>query len=432
MTAVVEIAGLTLVHFVWQGAAIAALAAAGLWLLRHAPPQARYLLACLALALMIAAPLMTALMLGTTASSAATSTIDAAMSPGIAVSAGVHVPASQGDGRVTGTGVLPWVVAIWATGATALLLRLGLGWHRIGGLRRAALLASPSRWAPAGAAMADRLGLQRVIRVVDSVAIDTPIVIGWLRPVVLLPVAALANLTPGQVSAILAHELAHVRRHDFAVNVLQALTETALFYHPVVWWLSNRIRVEREHCCDAIAVAMGGDAVAYVEALTEIEAWRTGEARLAVAATGGSLIDRVRRVLGAEAHPPTRSAGVVIAATLALLIAAGGAVLVTAIEPAPASDGNAVAWRIVFDHPTGELSVKGFTGRDLIRFAYDDIRLTMSPLLATAGRFRIPGVRLPGMSRLPGELAQQLGVTIRPIMHPYDVIVVGNISKPAE
>ena len=109
--------------------------------------------------------------------------------------------------------------------------------------------------------------------------VDTPTVIGWLRPVVLLPVAALANLTPDQVQAILAHELAHVRRHDFVVNLLQTIAETLLFYHPAVWWLSHRIRVEREHCCDDIAVEVCGDPVGYAEALTTLAAWARLRAR---------------------------------------------------------------------------------------------------------------------------------------------------------
>ena len=98
-----------------------------------------------------------------------------------------------------------------------------------------------------------------------------PTVIGWLKPVVLLPASALAGLTPRQLEAILAHELAHIRRHDYLVNLLQTLVETLLFYHPAVWWLSRRIRVERENCCDDLAVSLCGDPVAYAAALADLE-----------------------------------------------------------------------------------------------------------------------------------------------------------------
>ena len=91
--------------------------------------------------------------------------------------------------------------------------------------------------------------------------VDVPTVIGWLRPVVLVPASALAGMTPQQLEAILAHELAHIRRHDYLVNLLQTLVETLLFYHPAVWWLSRRIRIERENCCDDLAVSLCGDPV---------------------------------------------------------------------------------------------------------------------------------------------------------------------------
>ena len=143
-----------------------------------------------------------------------------------------------------------------------------------------------------------------------------PTVVGWLRPAILLPIAALAALSPSQVEAILAHELAHIRRHDYAVNVLQTLAETLLFYHPAVWWLSKRIRVEREHCCDDVAIAICGDPVGYAQALAELERWRSASPAMAMAATGGSLLDRVRRILRVPTADEPRSPG--WAATLAL------------------------------------------------------------------------------------------------------------------
>ena len=103
-----------------------------------------------------------------------------------------------------------------------------------------------------------------------------------MRPVILLPVAAVAALTPAQVEAILAHELAHIRRHDFLINLLQTLGETALFYHPAVWWISSRIRTEREHCCDDVAVSVCGDAREYAAALTELASWSIAHPPLAI------------------------------------------------------------------------------------------------------------------------------------------------------
>ena len=153
------------------------------------------------------------------------------------------------------------------------------------------------------------------MRVVESALVDVPVVIGWLRPVILLPVAALAGLTPAQVEAILAHELAHIRRHDSCVNVLQTIAETLLFYHPAVWWVSHRIRAEREHCCDDIAVAVCGDPVAYAQALAELESWRVtqsaagdgGDRRPAARARGARA--RAATAAGADRGRHDRGAG---------------------------------------------------------------------------------------------------------------------------
>ena len=127
-----------------------------------------------------------------------------------------------------------------------------------------------------------------------------------MKPVVLLPASALAGLTPQQLEAILAHELAHIRRHDYLVNLLQTLVETLLFYHPAVWWLSRRIRIERENCCDDLAVSLCGDPCTYARALADLEALRGPARSLAMAANGGSLLQRVRRLLGAPTSRRTR------------------------------------------------------------------------------------------------------------------------------
>jgi hypothetical protein len=142
----------------------------------------------------------------------------------------------------------------------------------------------------------------------------------------------LSGLTPRQVEAILAHELAHIRRHDYLVNLLQTVVETLLFYHPAVWWLSHRIRVERENCCDDLAVSLCGDPVAYAAALAELEGLRSSNRTLALAATGGSLLHRVKRLLGAPSHAG-RAPG---------WLAAGLAVMVLSVLSASAMNTDAL------------------------------------------------------------------------------------------
>lgn len=122
-------------------------------------------------------------------------------------------------------------------------------------------------------------------------------VVGHIRPVILMPIGVLAGLPAAQSEAILLHELAHIRRYDYLVNILQRWVECLLFYHPAVWWISRVIRAERENCCDDLAVAISGNAQEYAVALAALEQnrWRGREA--AVAASGGSLVKRIRRLL---------------------------------------------------------------------------------------------------------------------------------------
>jgi beta-lactamase regulating signal transducer with metallopeptidase domain len=141
------------------------------------------------------------------------------------------------------------------------------------------------------------LNVGRKVRLSFTKQVDSPAVVGWLRPVVLMPLHMI-GLAPEQAELLLAHELAHVRRHDALVNFLQRALEAALFYQPAVWWLSARVRAEREHCCDDIAVALCGDPVLYARTLVALEESRAALPAMALAANGGDLVSRVRRILG--------------------------------------------------------------------------------------------------------------------------------------
>jgi uncharacterized protein (TIGR03435 family) len=388
MNDAIHVAGWTLVHFAWQGALVGLTAAAALRLLRHATPQSRYAVACLALAAMFALPGATAWRLAATpVAEPQVATVRRALFLRVVADEAPQYdrliigrryamaipPVPDGRGGVNRPVLLSAVVALWLAGVGLLLVRLAGGWWRVRRLQRLARALPESRWQSMSGGLARQIGLLRAVRVVDAAFVDGPVVIGWLQPVVLLPVAALAGLTAEQVRAILAHELAHVRRHDAAVNVAQTIAETLLFYHPAVWWISSRIRTEREHCCDDVALAVSGDAYAYASALAELETWRAGQPALALAATGGPLLRRVARVL---APPATRTPRGGLALTFALalvLVVAGALQLLVARQPAvppAARPATASAWRMIFDHPSGQMSIRGFTARDLVRYAY--------------------------------------------------------------
>ena len=218
---------------------------------------------------------------------------------------------------------MPWVVGGWAVGVVLLSLwNLG-GWIAAQRLKVLGIRPVSTDIASIAEKLARCLKLSKPVRVLQSLLAETPVVIGWVRPVVLLPTSILTGLTPMQLEAILAHELAHVRRHDYLVNLFQVAAETLLFYHPAVWWISRRIRLEREQCCDDVAVSICGDRCAYVESLAALEEARMGGSlALAALGSGGSqLLIRVRRLLGFRNDLPRRSAGAVIAGFMLLLAA---------------------------------------------------------------------------------------------------------------
>ena len=328
MTTWVDAVGWALIHFVWQGAVLAMATATILYVCRSRSANARYLVACIGLALMVVAPVMTAGILWSPA--------DERVASGFATHSSLAEPTAvallgRGDSVLLAgestrgwmDPLLPYVVVIWLGGVVLLGTRLTGGLWRIRHLRRTALAEPVSPWQAVADRVATQLRLPSAVRVVESRLVDTPTAVGWITPVVLLPVAALANLTPGQVEAILAHELAHIRRHDYVVNVLQTLAETLLFYHPAVWWVSRRIRTEREHCCDDLAVTVCNNRITYAAALAELETERARETRLALAATRGPLIDRIRRVLQVPTEHESRSLSGAVSLAISVVVVLG-------------------------------------------------------------------------------------------------------------
>ena len=142
-----------------------------------------------------------------------------------------------------------------------------------------------------------RLQISKIIEIAESSRVGVPVVVGYLRPMILLPASVISGLTPSQLEGIIAHELAHVRRHDYLVNVVQTMIETVLFYHPCVWWVSREVRRDREVCCDDTALGFTDRAV-YARALIAIDELRGAAIPTAMAADGGSLLRRIRRIVG--------------------------------------------------------------------------------------------------------------------------------------
>lgn len=142
--------------------------------------------------------------------------------------------------------LLPWLVLAWSLGVLLLSLRAWRQWRGLKALVQMAALMP--EWQGQVTTMAKRFGLRRRITVLCSKVIATPAVVGWVRPVILLPMAVVCNFPAAQIELILAHELAHLRRWDPFANLLQVVLETLCFYHPVVHWVSRDVHNEREIC----------------------------------------------------------------------------------------------------------------------------------------------------------------------------------------
>ncbi len=294
--------GWTLVHFVWQGAGIAALLGVARHALRKSSAQARYAAALAAMLLMLASVSATFVYLDS-ADIPASHPLVSQSSIAASTAKVVQRAVATSSWRDRMPDYFPVLVYIWIAGVTALSIRSLGGWVVTQLWKRRYVRLADAFWQERMARLAKRLAISRKLCLWESAIAHTPAVIGWIRPVVLLPASAISGLAPSQIEALLAHELAHIRRHDYLVNLLQTAIETLLFYHPAVWWVGRQMRAERENCCDDLAVAVCGDPLVYARALTELEKIRIATPRLVMAANSGSLLQRVRRLLDPQRDP---------------------------------------------------------------------------------------------------------------------------------
>jgi beta-lactamase regulating signal transducer with metallopeptidase domain len=353
-TPLLQVVGWALLQFLWQGALVALGTAAALALLRGRAASTRYLVACAALALMLILPVITVLRgAGDRPLSTWSSGLTSAEPERIAPKAGAGpqvFPATLADvskemarsSRLRWQEVarpfLPQIAMIWFVGVLFLSMRLARSWNQLRHIARHGTAPAPARWQIMVSELMKRMQIRRSVRLLSSTLNQVPAAFGWLRPVILVPMSALNNLSVQQMESILAHELAHIRRHDYLVNLLQSAVEILLFYHPAVWWVSARMRVERENCCDDIAVEICGDVKTYARALVELEELRRAPA-LVVAANGGSLLVRIRRLLqNSSREPADRSPAGAMLVVLTLLFVSFIALAARAQDPAVASE----------------------------------------------------------------------------------------------
>lgn len=321
-----ETIGWTIVNSAWQAALLAALLAVVLGASRRARPGVRYAISLATLLGTVVLPLGTVLWFSPT-------------SPRDAVARGAHAMNARAGPAVPGPlseyaaaesdaasgqepegpglalfppvgarvrawveAALPGIVMLWAAGLLLSAARLAGGLITLRRLVRDDPLVSSAALRVVTQRLLARMRIRALVTVRESASVEVPLVIGWTRPLILVPAALVSGLTPAELEALVAHELAHIRRYDILANHLQRTIETLFFFHPAVWWISARVREERENCCDDLAVhACNGDAATYASALLALEEFRDPGFATVLAASGGPLLRRVQRLVDGRA-----------------------------------------------------------------------------------------------------------------------------------
>jgi beta-lactamase regulating signal transducer with metallopeptidase domain/uncharacterized protein involved in exopolysaccharide biosynthesis len=404
--------GWVLLHFLWQGTAVALVWAVFRYLLHRQDARVRYGVACLLLGWMAIAPIVTFRMLPTVAAppvitvasrSVAVQASVASASTAPPTSGGILLAQSAAERAAAGIELaLPWLVIAWWAGVCGLSMRLLHGYWSVRLVASRHTRPLTAEWDERFRELRRRLRISRPVLLLESAVIEVPAVIGWFRPMVLVPASSLSGLTPAQLELILAHELAHIRRHDHWVNLVQVLIETVLFYHPAVWWLSRDIRKERELCCDDLAVATCGNRLAYARALSALEGLRSRPEAMAMGADGGSLLDRIRRIVGV---PTSESAvgwrqpvgGALIGLGLLLFAGGIGSIALSAREYSAVCRVVSKPWMDTLDQPwmqtrSGEASgwnlhLNSFLQTEMARMGSRPFLTEVADLLGLASRW---------------------------------------------
>ncbi len=303
----VQAFGWTILHSLWQGAVIAILLGLVMILMRSYSSNARYFVSVSALMTIFVLGIVTFVAYYRSYQPLPTSPITFALPAPALPTESVERVAESNTWQTLWASTesyfnthLPLVVSIWLMGVLLLLVRFIGGYAYLQRLRNYQVIEVSAYWQGTLAFLASEIGIKGKVRLLESALAEMPMVIGWLKPVILLPIGTLAGLSVAQVESILAHELAHLKRKDYLVNIFQTLVEIVLFYNPFVWWVSGYIREERENCCDDIAVNVTGDSLTLIKTLTILEELRLAKPQLAMGFAGrkrGGLLGRVRRLL---------------------------------------------------------------------------------------------------------------------------------------
>lgn len=300
--------GWTLIHSIWQGTLLMLVAVAAFYFLRKKSANTRYLAGVGFLFAQVVASVGTFIYYYPKTTSAISNA--KALARYTALSASRTWAEVSRDLPITFkiqmwlTAHLHELVICWLIGSGILLLRFAGGWIFTERLRINAKIVMDKEWRARFGVIIAKMNISKAVEFRETTKVLTPMVIGTFSPVVLIPIGLLSGFSTAQVEAILAHELAHIRRNDYLINMLQSFVEVIFFFHPAIWWLSEKVRAEREHCCDDIALAVCGDKMSLAHALVKVAEWQaTPGLAMAFASKKPLLLHRVQRVLGLNPKP---------------------------------------------------------------------------------------------------------------------------------
>ncbi|MFZ6013867.1 MAG: M56 family metallopeptidase [Bacteroidota bacterium] len=299
--------GWTLLNSLWQGLVVMLITVLALRLIPSRNSYARYIISCSGMLLLIVMNLGTFFYLANENSS------EALLNQKIQQAANVESMSTlYSSSEISQPAVEQWIMATedwlksnmtwiiwcWALGTLLFSLRLIFGWWYVNTLSREAITLN-DHWNNLLEKLAQQLQVDRVVTLAQSSRIHAPVVIGYVKPIILLPAGLLSGLTAEQVETILIHELAHIKRHDFLINLIQSLVEAIFFFNPFVWIMSRIIRREREYCCDDAVVTRHGNALTYAHALAQLEEVRLSHTTMAlsIAENKSQLLNRIKRIM---------------------------------------------------------------------------------------------------------------------------------------
>lgn len=329
-TSTLEAFGLTLMHSLWQGALVALVLAFLLFVLRRSSSKSRYYVSLSSLVVLFVSTVITFFIILDVRQTLDVVQLDSTFSYAIIVLGNPEALANVeqvnalwlfiGEMTYYFQSHAPLLVAAWLMGVLVLTLRLAGGYTLAQRMKTYKTRAVESYWEDKLTTLMDKVGISKAVKLLESGIAKVPMVIGHLKPVILVPTGMLSGLTPQQVEAVLAHELAHIKRHDYLVNLAQSVLEIILFYHPATWWIASCIREERENACDDVAIQVSGDSLSFARALTSLEQRSLGAPQLAMAFYGnkGSLINRIRRLIGKPNHRGSLPEGIVLLSLVCL------------------------------------------------------------------------------------------------------------------